>query len=214
MPLNRFLNLPQEERGRVLEISKKQFSNHGYDATSLNLLLKELDISKGQFYYWFEDKADLFFTIMQEGLDALQIRLNEHGQPNSKSEYWSHMRQSRLISEQIWNDNDFVEIGKMISQQIPSNHPIYERLMVCSDPLRNYYSDGLKIGQEWGLVRTDLSVETLGILIDGVSDGFYKPMLDSYSKDMPPTDETLLLHDLLGRTLRLILQPLDEEEKN
>jgi hypothetical protein len=39
-------------------------------------------------------------------------------------------------------------------------------------------------------------------------------MLDSYSKDMPPTDETLLLHDLLGRTLRLILQPLDEEEKN
>ena len=214
MPLNRFLNLPKEERGRVLGISKKQFSNHGYDATSLNLLLKELDISKGQFYYWFEDKADLFFTIMQEGLDALQVRLNEHGQPKSKSEYWSHMRESRLISEQIWNDNDLVEIGQMISQQIPSNHPIYERLMICSGPLQNHCIEGLKIGQEWGLVRTDLSVKTLLKLIDGVSDGFYQPMLDSYTKDTPPSNETLLLHDLLGRTLRLILQPLDEEEKD
>lgn len=214
MPLNRFLNLPQEERGRVLGISKKQFSNHGYDATSLNLLLKELDISKGQFYYWFEDKADLFFTIMQEGLDALQVRLNEHGQPKSKSEYWSHMRESRLISEQIWNDNDLVEIGQMISKQIPSNHPIYERLMICSGPLQNHCIEGLKIGQEWGLVRTDLSVKTLLKLIDGVSDAFYQPMLDSYTKDTPPSNETLLLHDLLGRTLRLILQPLDEEEKD
>ena len=214
MPLNRFLNLPQEEKGRILGISKKQFSNHGYDATSLNLLLKELEISKGQYYYWFEDKADLFFTILQEGLDALQVRLNEHGQPNLKSEYWSHMRESRLIKEQFWDDNDFVEIGQMISQQIPSNHPIYERLMVCSDPLQSYYSEGLKTGQEWGLVRNDLSVKSLLKLIDGVSDVFYQPMLDSYTKDLPPSDEALLLHDLLGRTLRLILQPLDEEEKN
>ena len=66
MPLNRFLNLPNEEKERVLGISKTQFATNGYDATSLNLLLKELKISKGQFYYWFEDKADLFFTIMQE----------------------------------------------------------------------------------------------------------------------------------------------------
>lgn len=65
-----------------------------------------------------------------------------------------------------------------------------------------------------GLVRNDLSVKTLLKLIDGVSDAFYQPMLDSYTKDMPPSDEALLLHDLLGRTLRLILQPLDEEEKN
>ena len=102
MPLNRFLNLPEEEKDRVLKISKLQFSTHGYDSMSLNLLLKEIDISKGQFYYWFEDKADLFFTIIQEGLDALNLRLLEHGQPTSKTGYWTHMRQIRLISEQFW----------------------------------------------------------------------------------------------------------------
>ena len=67
------------------------------------------------------------------------------------------------------------------------------------------------MGQEWGLVRTDLSLEILLSLTDGVGDAFYGPMLKKYTKGEPPSEETLLLHDLLGRTLRLILQPFDEE---
>lgn len=211
MPLNRFLNLPIEEKDRVLGISKNQFATNGYDATSLNLLLRELEISKGQFYYWFEDKADLFFTVMQEGLDALRLRLDEHGQPPSAIDYWDHMRESRLIIERFWAENDFVEIGQMVSQQIPLNHPIYERLVVCSTPLQSHFTEGLRLGQEWGLVRTDLSIEILLSLTDGVGDAFYGPMLKKYTKGKPPSEETLLLHDLLGRTLRLILQPFDEE---
>ena len=211
MPLNRFLNLPIEEQARVLGISKNQFAPNGYDATSLNLLLRELEISKGQFYYWFEDKADLFFTVMQEGLDALRLRLDEHGQPPSATGYWDHMRESRLIIERFWAENDFVEIGQMVSQQIPLNHPIYERLVVCSTPLQSHFTEGLRLGQEWGLVRTDLSIEILLSLTDGVGDAFYGPMLKTYTKGKPPSEETLLLHDLLGRTLRLILQPFDEE---
>lgn len=210
MALNRFLNLPHEDKERVLRIAKKQFSIHGFDAMSLNLLLKELDISKGQFYYWFEDKADLFFTVMQEGLDALRLRLDEHGHPASATDYWSHMHESRLIIEQFWDDNDFVEIGQMVYQQIPPNHQIYERLLICSTPLNRHFSEGLKLGQEWGLVRTDLSNEILLELTDGIRDAFYAPMLKTYLKGRPPTEETLLLHDLLGRTLRLILQPVDE----
>ena len=211
MPLNRFLNLPDEEKERVLGISKIQFAIHGYDATSLNLLLKELEISKGQFYYWFEDKADLFFTVMKEGLDALRLRLDEHGQPTSPTDYWVHMRESRLITERFWDDYDFVEIGQMVSQQIPSNHPIYERLVLCSAPLQSHFREGLRLGQEWGLVRTDLSIEVLQNLTDGVGDAFYGPTLQTYTKGKPPSEETLLLHDLLGRTLHLILRPVDED---
>ena len=214
MPLNRFLNLPNEEKERVLGISKVQFAINGYDATSLNLLLKELGISKGQFYYWFEDKADLFFTVMQEGLDALRLRLNEHGHPTSATDYWGHMRESRLITERFWYDNGFVEIGQMVSQQIPPNHPIYERLVVCSAPLQSHFREDLRLGQKWGLVRTDLSIEILQDLTDGVSDAFYQPMLQTYTKGKPPTVESLLLHDLLGRTLRLILRPVEEDEMN
>jgi AcrR family transcriptional regulator len=212
MPLNRFLNLPDEEKDRVLGISKLQFSTHGYDSMSLNLLLGEIDISKGQFYYWFEDKADLFFTIIQEGLDALNLRLLKHGQPTSKTGYWAHMRQIRLTSEQLWEEKEFVEIRRMVSQQIPPNHPIHERLVKCCQPLQSHFLNCIQLGQEWGLVRTDLSASTLLTLTEGVSGTFYELMLDSYKTDSPPSPKKQTLHDLLGRTLRSLLQPTSGEE--
>jgi len=212
MPLNRFLNLPKEDKERVLEISKKQFSTHGYDATSLNLLLKELDISKGQFYYWFEDKADLFFTVLKQGMDILKQRLNDHGMPNSKSEYWAHMCNSRLISEKLWEEKDFVEIGRIIYQQIPSNHPLYERLQEIDAPLRNYFCEGIQLGQTWGLVRTDLSASVLYDLTDGVSEAFYNKILNICSKESVPSNESVALHELLGQTLRFVLTPEDHND--
>jgi AcrR family transcriptional regulator len=205
MPLNRFLNLPHEDKERVLQIAKKQFSHHGYDAMSLNLLLKELDISKGQFYYWFEDKADLFFTVLKQGIDALQQRLNDHGMPKSKSKYWEHMRNSRLISEMLWKEKDFVEIGQIIYRQIPQNHPLYERLQECGAPLRVHFCDGIQLGQTWGLVRTDLSASALYDLTDGLSDVFYSKILNTYDKDSAPFAQAVTLHELLGKTLRFVL---------
>ena len=205
MPLNRFLNLPHEDKERVLQIAKKQFSHHGYDAMSLNLLLKELDISKGQFYYWFEDKADLFFTVLEQGIDALQQRLNDHGMPKSKSKYWEHMRNSRLISEMLWKEKDFVEIGQIIYRQIPQNHPLYERLQECGAPLREHFCDGIQLGQTWGFVRTDLSASALYDLTDGLSDVFYSKILNTYDKDSAPFAQAVTLHELLGKTLRFVL---------
>ena len=213
MPLNRFLNLPNEDKERVLQIAKKQFSTYGFDAMSLNLLLKELDISKGQFYYWFEDKADLFFTVLNEGIDALQKRLNDHGMPKSKSQYWEHMRHSRLISEQLWEEKEFVEIGQMVSQQIPSNHPLYERLLECCAPLREHFCEGIQLGQAWGFVRTDLSAPVLYELTDGVCEIFYNKMLNSYAKGSAPSGETIALHELLGQTLRFVLT-LDDQNNS
>lgn len=207
MALQRFLNLPEEEKDKVLGIAKKQFAQYGYDQMSLNFFLRELGISKGQFYYWFEDKADLFFTVLKQGIDALQRRLNDHGMPKSKSEYWEHMRNSRLISEKLWEEKEFVEIGQMVYQQIPSTHPIYERLIELSSPLREHFCEGIQLGQTWEFVRTDLSASALYDLTDGVSEVFYNKILNSYAKGKPPTEETLMLHDMLGRTLRLILQP-------
>jgi len=205
MPLNRFLNLPHEDKERVLQIAKKQFSHHGYDAMSLNLLLKELDISKGQFYYWFEDKADLFFTVLKQGMDALQRRLNDHGMPKSKSEYWEHMRNSRLISEKLWEEKEFVEIGQMVYQQIPSTHPLYERLIEFCSPLREHFCEGIQLGQTWGFVRTDLSASALYDLTDGLSDVFYSKILNTYDKDSAPFAQAVTLHELLGKTLRFVL---------
>ena len=59
----RFQNLDQETRNHILETAAEEFAAQGFDGTSLNRLIESLGISKGSFYYYFDDKADLFITV-------------------------------------------------------------------------------------------------------------------------------------------------------
>ncbi len=59
----RFANLDLDTRFQVLETAAVEFAARGYDGVSLNQLIERLGMSKGSFYYYFDDKADLFSTV-------------------------------------------------------------------------------------------------------------------------------------------------------
>jgi AcrR family transcriptional regulator len=205
MPLNRFLKLPEEEQERVLGVAKKQFALHGYDAMSLNLLLKELEISKGQFYYWFEDKADLFLSIIGQYYKFIIMRLEEHGVAPTKEDYWVHLRQGRLIQERCWVEFDpDVEIGTMLANQM-RYHPLSAELETKAVHVNQYWLNQFKQGQEWGLVRTDLSLELLLQLVSNVLDSFYGIMFGACGVPTTP-NEAQVLHSILGSALRGLLE--------
>ncbi len=56
----RFGNLDAATRRKILETAAVEFAARGFDGTSLNHLIEDLGISKGSFYYYFDDKVDLF----------------------------------------------------------------------------------------------------------------------------------------------------------
>ncbi|WP_407351780.1 TetR/AcrR family transcriptional regulator [Luteimonas sp. R10] len=64
MPRPRFLKLDETRREQVLETAGEEFAAHGYDQASLNRIIERLGLSKGQFYYYFDDKIDLFQAVM------------------------------------------------------------------------------------------------------------------------------------------------------
>ena len=65
MPRPRFARLPVEKQDRIIEAAGREFADHGYERASLNAIIESAGISKGAFYYYFDDKADLFATILQ-----------------------------------------------------------------------------------------------------------------------------------------------------
>jgi hypothetical protein len=94
----------------------------------------------------------------------------------------------------------------MIREHIPRNHPMFERLEVCAKPVEDHWKNRLKLGQDWGLVRSDLSVDTLferdrrrgRCLLRGPS---FHDRWDSESNA-----EAGALHGMLGPVFRFLLQ--------
>ncbi|MEM6704038.1 MAG: TetR/AcrR family transcriptional regulator [Acidobacteriota bacterium] len=77
MPRSRFTNLPDDRRREILDEAAGEFALHGYERASLNRILSAASLSKGSFYYYFEDKADLFATVVQDTVASCSEALLE-----------------------------------------------------------------------------------------------------------------------------------------
>ena len=65
MPSERFYNLPEEKRERIVDAAYEELSKVPYDKLSINKIIKTADIPRGSFYEYFDDKDDLLMFIMK-----------------------------------------------------------------------------------------------------------------------------------------------------
>src|SRR5215475_5511991 len=73
MPFARFARMPADKRERLLMIAAREFGLHGYEAASMNRILDEAGIGKSSAYYYFEDKADLFCSVVEHSVERLGL---------------------------------------------------------------------------------------------------------------------------------------------
>jgi AcrR family transcriptional regulator len=71
MPRPRFLKLDPIRQQEILDTSAAEFAANGYHGASLNRIQAKMGLSKGAFYYWFDDKEDLFLATLEQRLARL-----------------------------------------------------------------------------------------------------------------------------------------------
>ncbi len=58
------LQLDFEHGQELFNTALEEFIAHGYEQASLNTILETADMSKGQFYYYFKNKEELYLTLI------------------------------------------------------------------------------------------------------------------------------------------------------
>ena len=66
MPSSRFFKLPDEKRSKILRAVHSELAEFPVDELSINRIIHSAGISRGSFYQYFEDKNDLFLTLIDE----------------------------------------------------------------------------------------------------------------------------------------------------
>lgn len=64
-------------RERILFTARELFVSHGYRAVSMRKIANELGYSHGSLYYYFQDKADLFYALVVEDFNLLIAKQKE-----------------------------------------------------------------------------------------------------------------------------------------
>lgn len=61
-------------KDKILEVATQEFAKYGYDAVSMNKLVKKLDINKATVYYHYKDKKALYNEVIKTVIENKNIR--------------------------------------------------------------------------------------------------------------------------------------------
>jgi len=88
MPRPRFEKLDLQRRNAILDAAEDEFITRGFSGASYNQIIERAGVSKGAMYYYFDDKEDLFLTVVQRELVGLLGALGGIGPVASASAFW------------------------------------------------------------------------------------------------------------------------------
>ena len=157
MPHARFYKLATEKREKLLDVAAQEFARYGFEGASINRILEQAQMSKGAAYYYFEDKVDLFITVVQYATQRLRLIDQEIDVALLTAEsFWPMFaelhRQPLLRSfEQPWLFAALRAAGRL-SPETLKRQPLAE----LASKLMEWVMMIIKRGQELGVIRADM----------------------------------------------------------
>lgn len=166
----RFQKLPAEQRDGLLRAAASEFAAHGFAEASLNRVIEAAGISKGSFYYYFDDKADLYAHVVREELRGLLERAGPFGLPEAVDAdgFWTELAGHYLRTMAALQSSPELAAlirGWVSTAGVPGLQQAQRELEEAAMP---WFLWLLRTGQEVGAVRTDLPEDLLLAVVFGM----------------------------------------------
>ena len=90
MPTSAFFNLPDDKKTKLIEAAKKEFANNLFEDASINKIIKDINMPRGSFYLYFENKEDIYnyiFTFYKNNLIKIFIDILKENNGNVFNSY-------------------------------------------------------------------------------------------------------------------------------
>lgn len=168
MPRLRFQRAAAEKSEALLDAATYEFAAHGYEDASINRILLAAGFSKGSFYYYFDDKADLAMAVLERWAKRYEHAWDDFGEPRTPKAFWEAGKRLMDRSTAQLREESHVTTDAMmrLGTALARHAEIRERL--SSTVVTGMMTKVVAIwqrGQEIGAVRRDLSVPQILALV-------------------------------------------------
>ena len=174
MPLPRFNKLDPSKQRELLDAAAAELAAKGLDGASIAAIVERAGASKSAVYYYFEDKEDLFRTVLMDSINRAIESVGDLDPEAMAVNFWSQLREKkarvmayfaeRPVDQAIWRLSlDMSDAPRSTCQHTVHHH------------MRERWSRMIAIGRESGQVRDDLPDElliNLWLAVDGTYQQF------------------------------------------
>jgi AcrR family transcriptional regulator len=185
VPRPRFDNIDPKKKDQLLDAAVKEFARHGYELASVNRILQTAGLSKGSFYYYFDDKADLAATAFLSAAEPIAF-LDELGEPSSAAAFWKELRRVSYQRLQLLESKRTqFECVARLSSALGSDPALAARVLPRFEPGRRKMARFLEKGVALGALRNDLPVGTLMAMLEAIKKVAYQA---EFADERVPTE--------------------------
>lgn len=197
-----FLRIDSEKQERIYEISCKIFSGDGFANANINTIAKEIGISVGSLYKYFQTKENLFLYCVQRGRQELDSVLSEI----EKIDGDIFEKLTAVITTIQKHSRDFPHLINLYNEITTEGN--LERAKRLSDVMEslaiNYYTKLIRDAQNSGEISSERKPELLALLIDNLfmnlqfsySNNYYKERMKLFVGDMYG-DDSLVKEEII-----------------
>lgn len=207
MPRPRFLKLSPEKRAHILEVATEEFAEHGYESASYNRIIERAGLSKGAMYYYFDDKMDLYGTVIQAAFQEIMQGMRPP-QGEDVEGFWAD-----LVADYLGTWRMTIEQPRLMAlSRGLMEHPERWRqgpLAEIFAAMTAYTENLIERGQAIGAVRQDLETGLLVAVAMGMGEAMDRWSL-AHIEDAAVEDQEPIAVQLVS-LYRRVLEPKGEE---
>lgn len=203
MPRPRFEKLAPETRTRILETAAEGFAESGFEV-SYNAIIQRTGLSKGVMYYYFDDKEDLYLTVVGDALARLRAVVGPWPGAADSESFWNEL-QRMYVALLAFLDAEprAMALARGFIEAAGSSKLIRSRAALRGEATQ-WIRALLLDGQRCGAVRADLPLDLMVVSTFGLMAGVDRWVMGHWP--LPRDSWEALAEELLG-LVRRVLEP-------
>jgi AcrR family transcriptional regulator len=151
-------------------------------------MLEAAGLSKGAFYYYFDDKADLAIACFQDVFGPM-VEMSLPPDPKDVTDFWEAVRvMSYRMLDYVESSTEKFELVSKLAAALAREPELSKRLTPLVSEVTQRMMKLWMRGQELGAVRTDIPLPAQMSVLQGIKEGL--------SRVMTPRDSTLTPEEL------------------
>lgn len=155
----------EQRREEFINAAEKLFKENGVVETTVNAIVKELDVAKGLFYYYFKSKDDVIEAISKKYNDSFKKNINTFTTTDNYDEELNECIENIITSFKTMWSNLHGEAAN-IDLSILTARTIEEAKQSASEVLKKLFDEGI----EKDVLNIKNSEYYANTLVSGIAD--------------------------------------------
>lgn len=159
----RVTKAPEERRLEIIDTSEKLFREFGFANSSVDMIIGEIGVAKGTFYYYFKSKEEILGAIVDRAIDHLIDQARQVAEEPSLS---ALAKMELLLSNSQVGDESNRDLAEMM--HLPGNRELHELSNIQTVLRLSPILAGIvEQGNREGVFTTERPLETVQFLLTG-----------------------------------------------